>query len=85
MNGVFDMPKFVHEGTQRNGFECTYVTVSAPMRTDESKLTKVIIRTETVVRRFRGGLCDRPDCGDEFHYSDLAFVHAGAKQRTSSH
>jgi hypothetical protein len=51
------------------------------MRSDETKLTKLTVQLNAVARRFLSGLYDWLDCGDEFSYSDLVFVHAGAKQR----
>jgi len=51
------------------------------MRRDETKLTNLTVRLIAVVRRFLAGLYDWLDCGEEFCYSDLVFVHAGAKQR----
>ena len=51
------------------------------MGSDETKLTQLTLRLKAVVRRFLAALYDWLDCGDEFCYSDLVFVHAGAKQR----
>jgi hypothetical protein len=51
------------------------------MRNDETKLTILTVRLEAVGRRFLAALYDWLDCGDEFRYSDLVFVHAGPKQR----
>ena len=66
---------------QVDGFDCTYVAVSTPMRSDETQLTKLTVRLNAAARRSLAGLYDWLDCGDEFCYSNLVFVHAGAKQR----
>ena len=52
-----------------------------PVRGDQTKITKLSVGPNALVRRLLAGLYDWLDCGDEFCYSDLVFVHAGAKQR----
>lgn len=75
------MRKVVHARAQLDAFDCSYVAVSTPMRSDETKLTKLTPRLNAVVRSFLARLYDWLDCGGDFCYSDLVFVHAGAKQR----
>ena len=70
----------LHGGVQQHELARTYGAVSTPLRSAETKLTKMI-GLKAVAQHCLAGLYDWLDCSDGFCDSDLVFVHAGAKQR----